>query len=130
MITYIHVWFCYAVLACLVGPAGTILFKINNGKTRAMYEIGSKSKIKTPEWHQWRYSRVYLYCLATLLKSHFGMLHIFRTPFTKNTSGRLLLYLIKMIFLIGISWTLFHRASFSEVSWGRHKRKNYKEESI
>ena len=35
-----------------------------------------------------------------------------------------------MTFLTVISWNLFHRASFSEMSWGRHKHKYYKEESI
>ena len=37
-------------------PNGSYLFKFNKGKTRAMREICSKLKIKTPELCQWRSS--------------------------------------------------------------------------
>ena len=58
------------------------------------------------------------YCKATLLKSYFGMgvnlLHIFRTPFPKNTYERLLLQFTfkwpmvnSLAFLVLISWRMF-----------------------
>ena len=37
-------------------PTGSYLFKVNKGNTRAMREICSKLKIKTPEQCQWRSS--------------------------------------------------------------------------
>ena len=37
---------------------GIHMFKINNGNTRAMCEICSKLRVKTPDWRQWHRSGV------------------------------------------------------------------------
>ena len=39
---------------------GTYLFKVNNGNTRAMFEVCSKFKSKTPKWHHWRRSGAFI----------------------------------------------------------------------
>ena len=41
----------YHTVSC--HPDGNYLFKVNNGNTRAIFEICSKLLIKTPERHQW-----------------------------------------------------------------------------
>ena len=41
-------------------PAGIYFFKVNNGKTRTMFEIYSKLTIKTPERRHWRRSSVFI----------------------------------------------------------------------
>ena len=41
-------------------PAGIYLFKVYNRKTRTRCEICSNLTTKTPEWCQWRHSRVFI----------------------------------------------------------------------
>ena len=41
-------------------PTSSYLFKVNKGNTRAMHEIRSKLKIKTPELCQWRFPGFFL----------------------------------------------------------------------
>ena len=43
-----------------VNPTGIYLFKVNNGNTIRRFEICSKLTIKTPEWHQWGRSGVFM----------------------------------------------------------------------
>ena len=43
-------------------PASMYLFKVNNGHTRAMWQICSKLTIKTPEQRQKEFQQWCLYC--------------------------------------------------------------------
>ena len=44
-------------------PANIYLLKGSNRNTRKMCEICSKSTTKTPEWHHWRWSSVFIFNL-------------------------------------------------------------------
>ena len=47
--------------------ANIYLFKVKNGKPRKIYESCSKLTIKTPEWHQWRRSGVFIFNFEQIL---------------------------------------------------------------
>ena len=41
-------------------PAGICMFKVNDGNTRKLCEIGSKLRIKTPEQRHWCHSGIFM----------------------------------------------------------------------
>ena len=61
----------------VIYPAGTYLFKVNNGNARTMYEICSKATIKTPERWQWRRFGVFIVNLEQI--SHIVLLFFLLT---------------------------------------------------
>ena len=49
-----------AVEPDIASPADIYLLKVNNVNTMTIYEIYSELTIKTPEWHHWHCSGVFI----------------------------------------------------------------------
>ena len=64
-------------LECILNPAGTYMFKVNNRNTRTRYEICSKLAIKTPQRRQWRLSDIFIVYFEYI--SHFVLLFLLLT---------------------------------------------------
>ena len=64
-------------LECILNPAGTYMFNVNNRNTRTRYEICSKLAIKTPQRRQWRLSDIFIVYFEYI--SHFVLLFLLLT---------------------------------------------------
>ena len=55
-----QIFFIFGLTLINMFPGNIYLFKVNNKNTRKRCEICLKLTIKTPEWHQWRCSGVFI----------------------------------------------------------------------